>query len=141
MARVKEEVLTKVAKAIEELPPETINTCGLCNRTLYDHLTRISVNSGAPQNTVCEMFASRYNATKREEDKVPATAFRGRLQYITKMNAQDLSDESHQIKTKGGQITGEGRRTPKDIVRDIIKKIERALQDADVEASAAVPAA
>lgn len=104
MARVKKDVQHEAAKLIDKLidklPDETINTCGLCNRTLYDHLTQIIVNSGASQRMVCEIFANRYNGTKREEDRIPGEAFRGRLQHISRANARELLGESHPLKTQ-----------------------------------------
>lgn len=97
MARVKEDVRREAAEMIDQLPDEILGTCGLCNRTLFNELTQIEVKSGAPQMTVCEIFASRYNRTKREEDQVTAKAFRDRMQYLARVNARELSAESQQI--------------------------------------------
>lgn len=97
MARVKQDVQTNAAKMVDQLPDEILNTCGLCNRTLFDQLMQISVKTGAPQKTVCDIFANRYNLNKREEDHVSAKAFKDRIQYIHRMNAKDLSAQSAQI--------------------------------------------
>jgi len=92
MARVKKEVQVAVAKAVDKLPNEMREKCGLCNRTLYDELSQISANTGAPRRTVCDVFANSYNRDRREEEHIEAKVFNDRLDRIDKANQKDLME-------------------------------------------------
>jgi hypothetical protein len=105
MARVKQEVIEATKEMIDSLPEEHINTCGLCNRTLHDKLTVISVKTGAPEMTVVKEFAERYNQGKRVEDQITPNAFYERIKYLRRVNLQDLNSESHQINSECPELS------------------------------------
>lgn len=119
MARVKRETIEAIQEKIDSLPEEHVNTCGLCNRTLHDELTVISVQTGAPEMTVVREFAKRYNDGKRPEEQITPNAFKERIKYLRKVNQKELSGETHRIEPDDSE----------DVSKDDIKEDEPTLQD------------
>lgn len=127
MARVSQKVIKATKEMINSLPDEHVTTCGLCNRTLHDELTVISVKTGAPEMTVVKEFAERYNESKRIEEQITPNAFYGRIKYLRKVNQQDLNSETHQINS-----TDDSEEVLEDNKQDTeLKSESEATVDAD----------